>query len=64
MKIGPLRTSGLLKGDIVEKIDDIEITNMSNLRKYVYTKNPGDKVVLTVKRKNSEFNIDVILGRK
>ena len=61
---GPLKDSGILEGDIIEKIDNIEITTMTALRSYIYQKKPGDKVSLTVKRKNSEFTVQATLGTK
>lgn len=58
-------SNNLLKiGDIITKIDDIKLNKMNDLRKYIYTKNPGDIVNLTVIRNNKEFVIKVNLGKK
>lgn len=60
-KTGPLQNSNLLPGDIIEKIDDTEITTMNGLKEYIYQKNIGDTVKLTIKRKNKNFEINVTL---
>lgn len=61
---GPSNKSGLRIGDVITKIDNEEINKMSDLRKYIYRKNPNDTVVLTVIRNNKESNISIVLGRK
>lgn len=55
---------GYLFGDIITKIDGVEINKMSDLRKQVYKKEPGDKIVLMIKRKNKNFGIEIELGKK
>lgn len=55
---------GYLLGDIITKIDDVELNKMSDLREYVYSKSPGDKVMLMIKRKNKNFGIEIELGKK
>lgn len=58
-------SNNLLKtGDIITKIDDVELNKMNDLRKYIYTKNPKDTVNLTVIRNNKETIISVTLGKK
>ena len=56
--------TGLKEGDIITKIDDTELNTMNDLRKYIYTKKPGDTVALSVTRGkvNKTFNIN--LGKK
>ena len=61
---GPLFNKELIVGDIITKIDDIQINKMNDLRKYIYTKKPKDKVKLTLKRGNTESVIEVELGQK
>ena len=63
-KDGPSYNSGLKEGDIITKIDNIEINKMSELRKYIYKKKVGEEVSLTVLRNNREYSIQVILGKK
>ena len=55
--------SGIKIGDIITKIDDIEINKLSKLREYIYTKEPGDTVLLTIQRNQKEMQIEVKLGR-
>ena len=51
-------------GDRITKIDNVELNKMSDLRKYIYTKNPGDKVILMVSRRGNNFGIEIELGKK
>ncbi len=60
----PTRQTGLKIGDIITKIDDLELNKMCDLRCYIYTKKPGDEVTLTIIRNNSEKQIKVTLGKK
>lgn len=60
----PASKVNLKVGDIIEKIDDIELNKMSDLRRYIYQKNPGDKVTLTIYRNKKEYNVDITLGKK
>lgn len=63
-KEGASYGKGLIVGDIITKIDDVELNKMSDLRKYIYTKNVGDKVVLMINRNGKSFGIEVELGKK
>ena len=61
---GPSYNSGLRTGDIITKIDETTINKMSELRTYIYTKNVGDQVNLTILRNDREKVITIKLGRK
>ena len=61
---GPAYTSGLQVGDIILSIDENQINKMSDLRKYIYTKKPGDTINLKLLRKNKEINVTVKLQKK
>lgn len=61
---GPLFNKEIIIGDIISKIDDIEINKMNDLREYIYTKSPGDKVNLKIKRGNQEIDKEIVLGYK
>ncbi len=61
---GPAYGKGLLVGDIISKIDNIPLNKMNDLRKYIYTKEVGDEVTLTIIRKGKEFDIKLNLGYK
>lgn len=60
----PAYRTGLLVGDVITKIDDVTVEKMCDLREYIYTKNIGDKVNLTVLRNNREFSFEVQLSKK
>lgn len=55
---------GIMVGDIITKIDGIELNKMSDLRKYIYSKKIGDKVQLMIQRKNKNFGIEIELRKK
>ena len=61
---GPAFGKGLMVGDIITQIDDVTLNKMSDLRKYIYTKNVGDKVRLMVERSGKNFGIEIELGKK
>ncbi len=61
---GPLFNKEIQIGDIITKVDDTEINKMNDLKKYIYSKNPGDKIELTVKRLGVEFRVEIKLGYK
>ena len=63
-KNGPSDKAGLNEGDIITKIDNIELSKMNDLKSYLYTKNPGDEVNLSILRNRQAMEIKVILGRK
>lgn len=63
-KDGAAYGKGLMVGDIIKKIDNIELNKMSDLRRYIYTKNAGDTVMLMVERKGKTFGIELQLGKK
>lgn len=61
---GSAYKNGLVVGDIITKIDNVELNKMTDLRKYIYSKNVGDKVMLMVERKGKSFGIEIELGKK
>lgn len=62
--LGPLKNNDIIEGDILEKIDNIQISTMNQLKEYIYTKNVGDTVTLSIKRQNRTFEIQTQLGKK
>ncbi len=54
--------SGLKVGDVITKIDELQLNKMCDLRSYIYTKSPGDTVKLTIFRNNKEININIELS--
>ena len=61
---GPVYLSRIKEGDIILEIDGLNINKMNELKKYIYSKKPGDSVKLKVKRDFVEFDVEVILGKK
>lgn len=62
-KDGPANTSSLKVGDIITKIDNIDINKMSELRKYIYSKKAGDEVNLSILRNKKTYSIKIKLGK-
>jgi S1-C subfamily serine protease len=60
----PAFYSGLQIGDVITKIDNNPLEKMCDLREYIYSKNVGDIVTLTVLRNNKEKNVEVKLSKK
>ena len=61
---GPSKNTELRIGDIITNIDGKAVNKMSELREYIYTKKPGEEVVLKILRNKREKEISIILGRK
>lgn len=61
---GSIKGGEVLEGDIITAIDNVRIDKMNDLKKYVYTKKPGDEVILTIKRKTREFTVKIKLQGK
>ena len=61
---GPAKNTELKKGDVITKIDNTSVNKMSELQEYLFSKNPGNEIVLTIIRKDSERVIKVVLGQK
>ncbi len=60
----PVSKTSLKIGDVITKIDELELNKMCDLRCYIYTKKPGDEVTLNILRNGKEQQINVTLGRK
>ena len=64
IKNSPAEKADLKVGDIITKIDGIEINKMSDLKEYIYTKNPNDEVILNIQRNKSTMEIKIKLAKK
>lgn len=60
----PAYGSELKVGDIITKIDETQINKMSDLQEYLYSKNPKDKVEITINRNGKEKTVIVELKEK
>ncbi len=61
---GPANETELKKGDIITRIDNTSVNKMCELQEYIFSKNPGDEIILTVIRNNKEKQVKVTLGEK
>lgn len=48
----------IMVGDIIEKVDGIEVNKMNELRKIIYTKKPGELVKLEINRNGQHIEIE------
>ena len=60
----PAKKTELKVGDIITKIDGNDLINMCDLREYIYTKKPGDEVILDVLRNRINLTIKIKLSKK
>ena len=64
IKLGPADGKGLKEGDTITKIDDKYLDTINDLREYIYTKKPGDKVTLSISKGKYTKDIEITLGKK
>lgn len=64
MADGPLTKSNLKPGDVITKIDGQTLNKMSDLRRYIYNKKPGDTVSITYIRNKKEYTLNQKLNKK
>ncbi len=53
--------AGLKKGDVILKVDNVEVNAVSELQEQISRHKPGDKVVITYLRDNAQKTVDVVL---
>ena len=63
-KNSPAEEAGIRIGDIILSIDGNKLERMCDLRYYIYSKKPGDKIKLKIKRNYREIEVEVTLKRK
>ncbi|SCL86699.1 serine protease HtrA [Sporanaerobacter sp. PP17-6a] len=56
----PAKKAGLENGDVLTKIDNQEVENMSQLKKILYKYNKGDKASLNIIRNGKSMNVDIV----
>ncbi|MBR0350705.1 MAG: trypsin-like peptidase domain-containing protein [Clostridia bacterium] len=61
---GPASKTDLQEEDIITTFDGTEIETMNDLKQYIYTKNPGDTITITINRGRINKEISIQLGRK
>jgi serine protease Do len=60
----PAISSGIKTGDVITSIDGIAISSMLDLRSYIYSKQPGDVVSISVSRGHISRTFDITLTKK
>lgn len=60
-KLGAAEKAGIKKGDILISVDGVELNKVTDLRRYIYEKEPGDTVSFIINRNNSIENLKVEL---
>ena len=60
----PAASCGLVKGDIILKIDDRLIYTMNDIKEYIYTKNPGESIKIEYRRGNNTNTVNLTLGKR
>ena len=63
-KDSPVKSTEIQVGDILKSIDGKTISNMIELREYIYSKNVGDTITLEITRGFVTRNYQIVLGRK
>ncbi|MHB0866929.1 MAG: S1C family serine protease [Thermoleophilia bacterium] len=61
---GPAQKAGLLKGDVIIKVDDQDITRMEDVTGILITRKPGDKVNVTYIRGGETQQVAFELGTR
>lgn len=59
---GAAKTAGIQKGDIIVKVDNTDVKTFIDLRKYLFTKKPGDTVKVSFYHDKQEKTVNVTLG--
>ena len=54
--------AGIKQGDIIIKIDNLDVTTYKSFLAELYSKRPGDTVKIVVEREGKKKNIDIKLG--
>lgn len=58
------KAAGILKGDVIVKLDETQIKSNTALIEYIGRKRPGDKVIVTVNREGKEKVFTVTLKNR
>ncbi len=63
-KNGPADNTELKEADIITNIDNKELNTMNDLREYIYSKKPGDEIILKIVRGKINKEIKIVLGKR
>jgi S1-C subfamily serine protease len=61
--LSPADTAGLLAGDVVLKVDGMDVKNRKTVVDRIQSRRPGDTVTLRVMREGEEFECKIKLGQ-
>ncbi len=61
---GGAEKAGLKEGDIIKRVNNVEILKFSHLKGQLSAKRPGDKLVVIITRNGKELKKTVVLGKK
>ncbi len=61
---GPASNTDLKEGDIINSCDGVEVNTMNEFKELIYTKKPGDVVLLKINRGKVNRDIYITLGKK
>ncbi len=64
VKNSPASKAEIQTGDILLEIDEIELTKMSTLRRYIYEKEIGDIVNIKYVRNGRQYSVEIALAKK
>lgn len=58
---GSAEEAGIKEGDVITKVQDVAVTSMSELQEQISRYRPGDKVMISLLRKDKQMDMPVIL---
>ncbi len=58
---GAAEEAGIQEADVILKIDDTEVNEVPELLEQIGRHRPGDKITLTIRRDNKEYEYEVVL---
>ena len=61
---GPGYNYGLMKGDVITKLNDVNIGNIAELNYNLFKYKSGDKLNLELIRNKENINLEVVLGKR
>jgi len=62
-KGSPADKAGLYNGDVITKIDDIEIDSMSQVKKALYKYKQGDRANISIIRNGNESKLEIVFTK-
>ncbi|HIP92515.1 MAG TPA: PDZ domain-containing protein, partial [Thermotoga sp.] len=62
IKNSPAERAGIKEGDVILKVDNMDIKSAEELVSVIHSYKPGDKVEILIERKGKEIKLEVVLG--